>query len=76
VLSLGTGSQPRSSSCARFPTAPSTRPGRDLSALELERLESPDGELGQLPGTCAHFVFDTDGTIHPAKPSRRRRPTG
>ncbi len=26
--------------------------------------DSPDPELGQLPGTCAHFVVDTDGTIY------------
>jgi N-acetyl-anhydromuramyl-L-alanine amidase AmpD len=24
----------------------------------------PDSELHQLPGTCAHFVVDTDGTIY------------
>jgi N-acetylmuramoyl-L-alanine amidase len=24
----------------------------------------PDSELHELPGTCAHFVIDTDGTIH------------
>jgi beta-N-acetylhexosaminidase len=24
----------------------------------------PDGELHQLPGTCAHFVIDRDGTIY------------
>ena len=23
-----------------------------------------DPELGELPGTCAHFIVDTDGTIH------------
>ena len=26
--------------------------------------DTPDPELGELPGTCAHFVIDTDGTIH------------
>jgi beta-N-acetylhexosaminidase len=26
--------------------------------------DSPDPELHELPGTCAHFVIDTDGTIH------------
>ncbi len=25
---------------------------------------TPDGELGELPGTCAHFVIDRDGTIY------------
>ena len=24
----------------------------------------PDSELHELPGTCAHFVIDTDGTIY------------
>src|SRR4029077_10663550 len=24
----------------------------------------PDAELHELPGTCAHFVIDTDGTIY------------
>ena len=26
--------------------------------------DRPDPELGQLPGTCAHFVVDRDGTIY------------
>jgi N-acetylmuramoyl-L-alanine amidase len=26
--------------------------------------DKPDPELGQLPGTCAHFVVDKDGTIY------------
>jgi beta-N-acetylhexosaminidase len=26
--------------------------------------DSPDSELGELPGTCAHFVVDRDGTIY------------
>jgi N-acetyl-anhydromuramyl-L-alanine amidase AmpD len=26
--------------------------------------DSPDPELGELPGTCAHFVVDRDGTIY------------
>ena len=25
--------------------------------------DSPDGELGQLPGVCSHYLIDTDGTI-------------
>lgn len=28
----------------------------------------PDPELGQLPGTCAHFVIDRDGTIYQLVP--------
>jgi beta-N-acetylhexosaminidase len=30
--------------------------------------DSPDPELGELPGTCAHFVVDTDGTIYQLVP--------
>jgi N-acetylmuramoyl-L-alanine amidase len=30
--------------------------------------DSPDPELHQLPGTCAHFVVDTDGTIYQLVP--------
>jgi beta-N-acetylhexosaminidase len=26
--------------------------------------DAPDPELHELPGTCTHFVIDTDGTIH------------
>jgi N-acetylmuramoyl-L-alanine amidase len=26
--------------------------------------DSPDSELHELPGTCAHFIVDTDGTIY------------
>ena len=26
--------------------------------------DAPDSELHELPATCAHFVIDTDGTIH------------
>ena len=28
----------------------------------------PDSELHELPGTCAHFVIDTDGTIYQLVP--------
>jgi N-acetylmuramoyl-L-alanine amidase len=28
----------------------------------------PDTELGELPGTCAHFVIDADGTIYQLVP--------
>jgi N-acetylmuramoyl-L-alanine amidase len=27
-----------------------------------------DAELGELPGTCSHYVVDTDGTIHQLVP--------
>ncbi len=26
--------------------------------------DTPDSELHELPGTCAHFIVDTDGTIY------------
>ena len=26
--------------------------------------DTPDPELGELPGTCAHFIVDHDGTIY------------
>jgi N-acetylmuramoyl-L-alanine amidase len=30
--------------------------------------DAPDSELHELPGTCAHFVIDTDGTIYQLVP--------
>jgi beta-N-acetylhexosaminidase len=30
--------------------------------------DTPDPELSELPGTCAHFVVDTDGTIYQLVP--------
>lgn len=30
--------------------------------------DAPDPELGELPGTCAHFVIDRDGTIYQLVP--------
>src|SRR3954469_8764007 len=30
--------------------------------------DAPDGELGERPGTCAHFVIDRDGTIYQLVP--------
>jgi beta-N-acetylhexosaminidase len=30
--------------------------------------DSPDAELHELPGTCAHFVIDRDGTIYQLVP--------
>jgi N-acetylmuramoyl-L-alanine amidase len=30
--------------------------------------DTPDVELGELPGVCAHFVIDTDGTIYQLVP--------
>ena len=31
--------------------------------------DSPDPELGELPGVCAHFVIDRDGTIYQLVPT-------
>jgi beta-N-acetylhexosaminidase len=31
-------------------------------------VDRPDPELGELPGTCAHYVIDTDGTIYQLAP--------
>ena len=28
----------------------------------------PDGELGELPGVCSHFIIDRNGTIHQLVP--------
>ncbi len=32
-------------------------------AIAIFEPDVPDAELGELPGTCAHFVIDRDGTI-------------
>jgi N-acetylmuramoyl-L-alanine amidase len=34
------------------------------SAYATFAADTPDSELHELPGTCAHFVIDTDGTIY------------
>jgi N-acetylmuramoyl-L-alanine amidase len=34
--------------------------------------DAPDPELHERPGTCAHFVIDTDGTIYQLVPLRWR----
>jgi len=34
------------------------------SAWNTFASDSPDAELGQKPGTCAHFIIDSDGTIY------------
>jgi N-acetylmuramoyl-L-alanine amidase len=34
--------------------------------------DAPDPELGERPGTCSHFVIDTDGTIYQLAPLRLR----
>jgi N-acetylmuramoyl-L-alanine amidase len=38
------------------------------SAYSTFAADTPDAELGQLPGTCAHFVIDRDGTIYQLVP--------
>ena len=34
------------------------------SAYSTFAADTPDAELHELPGTCAHFVIDKDGTIY------------
>jgi beta-N-acetylhexosaminidase len=34
------------------------------SAYDTFAADVPDAELHQLPGTCAHFIIDRDGTIY------------
>jgi beta-N-acetylhexosaminidase len=38
------------------------------SAYNTFAPDRPDAELRELPGTCAHFVIDTDGTIYQLVP--------
>jgi N-acetylmuramoyl-L-alanine amidase len=38
------------------------------SAYATFAADVPDSELHELPGTCAHFVIDTDGTIYQLVP--------
>src|SRR5262249_10098159 len=38
------------------------------SAFNTFAADVPDSELHELPGTCAHFVVDTDGTIYQLVP--------
>ncbi len=42
------------------------------SAFNTFAQDVPDSELHELPATCAHFVVDTDGTIHQLVPLRYR----
>jgi beta-N-acetylhexosaminidase len=39
------------------------------SAYNTFAADVPDAELHELPGTCAHFVVDTDGTIYQLVPT-------
>jgi N-acetylmuramoyl-L-alanine amidase len=38
------------------------------SAWSTFAADRPDSELHELPGTCSHFVVDTDGTIYQVVP--------
>jgi beta-N-acetylhexosaminidase len=38
------------------------------SAINTFANDVPDSELHELPGTCAHFLIDTDGTIYQLVP--------
>jgi len=38
------------------------------SAYSTFAADTPDGELHELPGVCAHFVIDKDGTIYQLVP--------
>ena len=38
------------------------------SAYSTFAADTPDGELHELPGVCAHFVVDKDGTIYQLVP--------
>ena len=39
------------------------------SAYSTFASDVPDAELHQLPGTCAHFIIDSDGTIYQLVPT-------
>jgi N-acetyl-anhydromuramyl-L-alanine amidase AmpD len=39
-----------------------------MSAWSLFAQDVPDSELHELPGTCAHFIVDRDGTIYQLVP--------
>jgi N-acetylmuramoyl-L-alanine amidase len=39
------------------------------SAFNTFAADAPDVELGELPGVCAHYLIDRDGTIHQLVPT-------
>ena len=39
------------------------------SAFETFAANTPDVELGELPGVCTHYLIDRDGTIHQLVPT-------
>jgi beta-N-acetylhexosaminidase len=40
------------------------------SAYNTFARDAPDSELGELPGTCAHYIVDRDGKIYQLVPTR------
>jgi N-acetylmuramoyl-L-alanine amidase len=40
------------------------------SAFNTFAANQPDVELGELPGVCAHYLIDRDGTVHRLVPTR------
>jgi N-acetylmuramoyl-L-alanine amidase len=39
------------------------------SAFNTFAADTPDVELGELPGVCAHYLIDRDGTVHQLVPT-------
>ncbi|HYI81297.1 MAG TPA: DUF2817 domain-containing protein [Thermoleophilaceae bacterium] len=39
------------------------------SAFNTFAADTPDVELGELPGVCAHYLIDSDGTVHQLVPT-------
>lgn len=39
------------------------------SAFDTFAANTPDVELGELPGVCAHYLIDRDGTVHQLVPT-------
>jgi hypothetical protein len=46
----------------------------DTSPYAYFAANTADPELGELPGVCAHFVIDRDGTIYQLVPTRHDLP--
>jgi beta-N-acetylhexosaminidase len=46
-----------------------TASGTFASAYNTFARDVPDIELGELPGVCAHYIVDRDGTIHQLVPT-------
>ncbi|HEU0019379.1 MAG TPA: N-acetylmuramoyl-L-alanine amidase [Thermoleophilaceae bacterium] len=39
------------------------------AAFDTFAADTPDVELGELPGVCAHYLIDRDGTVHQLAPT-------